>query len=57
MKEWHIVFVEIFRAGFLIVVDEEASFNLADDPAVILPETTNFTAWELSNVLYEAFLK
>ena len=26
----------------LIVVDEEASFNLADDPAVILPETTNF---------------
>ena len=28
----------------LIVVDEEASFNLADDPAVILPETTNFTA-------------
>ena len=41
----------------LIVVDEEASFNLADDPAVILPETTNFTAWELSNVLYEGISK
>lgn len=41
----------------MIVVDEEASFNLADDPAVILPETTNFTAWELSNVLYEGISK
>lgn len=41
----------------LIVADEEASFNLADDPAVILPETTNFTAWELSNVLYEGISK
>ena len=29
----------------------------ADDPAVILPETTNFTAWELSNVLYEGISK
>lgn len=37
----------------LIVAAEEASFNLADDPAVILPETNNFTAWELSNVLYD----
>ena len=41
----------------LIVADEEASFNLGDDPAVILPETTNFTAWELSNVLYEGISK
>ncbi|MCC8171527.1 MAG: glycoside hydrolase family 97 protein, partial [Parabacteroides sp.] len=37
----------------LVVSAEEASFNLADDPAVILPETDNFTAWELSNVLYD----
>ncbi|MCD8291143.1 MAG: glycoside hydrolase family 97 protein [Prevotella sp.] len=36
----------------LKVFHEEASFNFADDPAVILPETNNFTAWELSNVLY-----
>ena len=41
----------------LIVADEEASFNLGDDPAVILPETTDFTAWELSNVLYEGISK
>ncbi|WP_455672979.1 glycoside hydrolase family 97 protein [Phocaeicola sp.] len=37
----------------LVVVSEEATFNLAGNPAVILPETDNFTAWELSNVLYE----
>lgn len=36
----------------LVVVSEDASFCLADDPAVILAETDNFTAWELSNVLY-----
>ncbi|WP_321334685.1 glycoside hydrolase family 97 protein [uncultured Bacteroides sp.] len=36
----------------LVVVNEDASFNLSDNPAVILPQTDNFTAWELSNVLY-----
>lgn len=36
----------------LIVHSEEASFNLADNPSIILPETNNFTAWELSNVSY-----
>lgn len=37
----------------LIIVNEEASFNLANNPAVILPETNNFTAWELSHVFYD----
>lgn len=37
----------------LVVVTEEASFQLADNPSVILPETNNFTAWEVSNVLYD----
>lgn len=37
----------------LVVVAEEASFQLADNPSVILPETNNFTAWEVSNVLYD----
>lgn len=36
----------------LIVAHEDATFNLADNPAVILPQTDNFTAWEVSNVLY-----
>ena len=35
MKEWHIVFCgNLPEQDSLIVVDEEASFNLADDPAV-----------------------
>lgn len=38
----------------LIVVSEKASFELCDNPSVILPETNNFTAWELSNVLYNS---
>lgn len=37
----------------LVITHEEATFNLADNPSVILPQTDNFTAWEVSNVLYE----
>jgi len=36
------------------VTAEKADFRLLDDPAVILPETNNFTAWELSHTLYSA---
>lgn len=34
------------------VKTERADFRLSDDPAVIFPETNNFTAWELSNKQY-----
>lgn len=37
----------------LVIAHEEATFNLADNPSVILPQTDNFTAWEVSNVLYQ----
>lgn len=37
----------------LVIAHEEATFNLADNPSVILPQTDNFTAWEVSNVLYK----
>lgn len=37
----------------LVVADETATFRLADDPGVILPETDNYTAWELSHNLYD----
>lgn len=37
----------------LVVVTENASFNLADNPKVILPETANYVAWELSHTTYE----
>jgi len=39
------------------VTAEKADFRLLDDPAVILPETNNFTAWELSHTLYSAVSK
>lgn len=38
----------------ITVKNEKASFRLADDPAVIFPETNNFTAWELSHRQYKA---
>lgn len=38
----------------LVVADETAVFDLADDPGVILPETNNYTAWELSHKLYDS---
>ncbi len=36
----------------LIISSENASFNLNENPSVVLPETDNFTAWELSHVNY-----
>ena len=38
----------------ITVTTEKAGFSLMDDPAVIFPETNNFTAWELSHKLYKA---
>ncbi len=40
-------------ADSIKVVNETAVFNLCDDPSVIIPETNNFTAWELSNKHYD----
>ncbi len=37
----------------LVITHEEATFNLEDNPEVILPQTDNFIAWEVSNVLYD----
>lgn len=36
---------------------EKADFRLSDDPAVIFPETNNFTAWELSHNSYSSVSK
>jgi alpha-glucosidase len=36
----------------ITVTDEKADFRLADDPAVVMPETNTLTAWELSHTLY-----
>jgi len=41
----------------ITVKTEKADFRLLDDPAVIFPETNNFTAWELSNKIYSAVSK
>ncbi|MDP4240576.1 MAG: glycoside hydrolase family 97 protein [Bacteroidota bacterium] len=41
----------------ITVTKEKADFRLLDDPAVIFPETNNFTAWELSHKLYSAVSK
>ena len=41
-------------ADSITVTSEKACFRLLDDPAVIFPETNNFTAWELSHQLYKA---
>jgi len=38
----------------ILIKAEKADFRLLDDPAVILPETTNFTAWELSHKRYNS---
>ncbi|MGB4414645.1 MAG: glycoside hydrolase family 97 protein [Paludibacter sp.] len=40
------------EADSIIVKSEKADFRLLDNPAVIFPETNNFTAWELSHKLY-----
>ncbi len=36
----------------LVITREEATFNLAGNPGVILPQTNTFTSWEVSNVSY-----
>lgn len=41
-------------ADSITVKAEKADFRLSDDPAVIFPETNNFTAWELSHKQYSA---
>jgi len=41
----------------ITVKTEKADFRLLDDPAVIFPETSNFTAWELSHMLYPSVSK
>ncbi len=41
----------------IVIKTEKANFILNDDPSVIFPETSNFTAWELSNVLYDSISK
>ncbi|MDD5185502.1 MAG: glycoside hydrolase family 97 catalytic domain-containing protein [Paludibacter sp.] len=41
----------------ITIITEKADFRLLDDPAVIFPETNNFTAWELSNKNYSAVSK
>lgn len=41
----------------ITIKTEKADFRLLDDPAVIFPETNNFTAWELSNKIYSAVSK
>ncbi|MDD4991208.1 MAG: glycoside hydrolase family 97 protein [Paludibacter sp.] len=38
----------------ITVKTEKADFRLLDNPAVILPETNNFTAWELSHKTYNS---
>ncbi|WP_026327253.1 glycoside hydrolase family 97 protein [Proteiniphilum acetatigenes] len=38
--------------GEIMVVNEIANFNLPDNPSVILPETENYTSWELMYVDY-----
>lgn len=38
----------------ITIQSEKADFRLLDDPAVIFPETNNFTSWELSHKLYSA---
>lgn len=41
-------------ADSVTVKAEKADFRLLDNPAVILPETNNFTAWELSHKTYNS---
>lgn len=41
-------------ADSVTVMSERATFRLADDPKMILGETQNLTAWEVSNVVYES---
>lgn len=45
------------KADSITVQSEKADFRLSDDPAVIFPETDNFTSWELSNKLYSSVSK
>lgn len=37
----------------LIVAHETASFDIADNPAVTLPDTTTYTSWEVTQTVYE----
>lgn len=41
-------------ADSVTVKSEKADFRLSDNPSVILPETNNFTAWELSHKTYNS---
>ena len=41
-------------ADSITIQSEKAEFRLSDNPAVIFPETNNFTSWELSHKLYNA---
>jgi alpha-glucosidase len=38
----------------ITIKSETANFRLMDNPSAIFPETANFTAWELSHVLYKS---
>lgn len=38
----------------IIVIDEIANFNLPGNPSVILPETDNYTSWELMYMNYDS---
>ena len=37
----------------LVVAHETATFNIADNPAVTLPDTTTYTSWEVTQTVYE----
>ncbi len=40
--------------GKIIIVDEIANFNIPSNPSVILPETGNYTSWELMYIDYDS---
>lgn len=67
MKDGYSLYFRIYNEGMayrfegnrlvsdsVTVLNETATFRLANDPGVILGETQNFTAWELSNVVYNS---
>lgn len=37
----------------IIVAHETATFNVANDPAVVVPDTTTYTSWEVTQTVYE----
>lgn len=37
----------------LIIAHEVATFNVADNPAVVLPDTTTYTSWEVTHSVYD----